>query len=285
MFTAYYQSKYLIFTPSPLSPFPSNTQIEFNWTLYGDSKLLISSRQKNRLYIELSNKSEREGDKERQRVVCFKSTESEEVGSLTSHCDPDSNFSPWRERSWDGRHYGEETGWSWAKKKAGERSREEARVISSGSPRKRGDVQSVVQLINLWQGGFLHSVQWIAALIYMVIFFKTLSTYRNLLFLSVLSLNPSCSHDTCTWTCRVNWSLSWHRWILLSHICKFKIFMINYCHNVCGSSLDLNECSTNVLFYHLWLCSPRCKSVWTSFYSFNASNYWKGRWGRRSILY
>lgn len=122
---------------------------------------------------------------------------------------------------------------------------------------REANVQSVVQLINLWQGGFLHSVQWIAALIYMVIFFKTLSTYRNLLFLSVLSLNPSCSHDTCTWTCRVNWSLSWHRWILLPHICKCEIFMINYCHNVCSSSLDLNECSTNVLFYHLWFCSPR----------------------------
>lgn len=51
-------------------------------------------------------------------------------------------------------------------------------------------VRSVVQLINLWQEGFLCFVPWIASLIYMVIFFKTLAAYKTLLFPSLLSLKP-----------------------------------------------------------------------------------------------
>lgn len=51
-------------------------------------------------------------------------------------------------------------------------------------------VRPVVGLINLWQEGFRCSVPWIAALIYMVIFFKSLAAYKNLLFQSLLSLNP-----------------------------------------------------------------------------------------------
>ncbi len=72
----------------------------------------------------------------------------------------------------------------WERAREAERRRES--VISSGSLRKGGErgawsvcVRSVVQLINLWQEGFLCSVPWIAALIYMVIFFKTLAAYKK----------------------------------------------------------------------------------------------------------
>lgn len=59
-----------------------------------------------------------------------------------------------------------------------------------GRGRRARSVRSLVQLINLWQEGFLCAVPRIAALIYMVIFFKTLAACRKPFILSPLSLNP-----------------------------------------------------------------------------------------------
>lgn len=63
-----------------------------------------------------------------------------------------------------------------------------------GRGRRARSVRSVVQLINLWQEGFLCAVPRIAALIYMVIFFKTPAACRKPFILSPLSLNPFYTH-------------------------------------------------------------------------------------------
>lgn len=54
------------------------------------------------------------------------------------------------------------------------------RVIERERTEKSVWVRSAVVLINLWQRGFLCCVPWIAALIYMVIFLKTLTAYQAL---------------------------------------------------------------------------------------------------------
>lgn len=85
-------------------------------------------------------------------------------------------------------------------------------VFERGRRARSVCVRSVVQLINLWQEGFLCSVPWIAALIYMVIFFKTLAAYKKP-FISI-SAKPEprfCTH--CT-QMRIN-KCTGHTWVIL----------------------------------------------------------------------
>lgn len=117
------------------------------------------------------------------------------AGSLASHCDPDSNCSPEIEGGREGRRYrerveierdkenGSETGQRRGRRSWELRDRERESYFLWVFERERRArsvcVRSVVQLINLWQEGFRCSVPWIAALIYMVIFFKTLAAYKK----------------------------------------------------------------------------------------------------------
>lgn len=157
--------------------------------------------------------------------ACLCESVATKAGSLTSHCDPDSKSSPESkqepERAGNIEKDGEKKG-RWRKaKRTGERQEKRERPITRiwAQRDKRGSergwqtgrerelfplglweteerrawsvyVRSVVQLINLWQEGFLCFVPWIASLIYMVIFFKTLAAYKTLLFPSLLSLKP-----------------------------------------------------------------------------------------------
>lgn len=156
--------------------------------------------------------------------LCVSESAASKAGSLTSHCDPDSKSSP--ESKQEPERAGD-TEEEWKKQEDGERQRGQERdgrkrgdqlreanrrgiregVREAGKQRGRElfplglwereerrawsvCVRSVVQLINLWQEGFLCFVPWIASLIYMVIFFKTLAAYKTLLFSSLLSLKP-----------------------------------------------------------------------------------------------